>query len=319
MMKSLTTTLLIAGLAGVASGQINQDDLKRIRITPYVSAEKTKIPAESAALLTNKMSQIVLNSGLSSSGIDKRFIITPNVAFINKEIVPSSPPMHSYNLEVTFYIGDAVAGTVFSTATKSVTGVGVSEEKALIDAFKQINAKDKQLDEFVKAGKEKILSYYQGACDVIITQAKSLSNQQRYDEAIFQLISVPDAVSGCYQKCVDAIKNIYTTKINVECKRYLNEANNAWSSNMSYEGAESAATWLGRIEPTADCYAEARQLRDKMSKRLLEIDKRNWDFKWESEIGVTKDLIKAYRDIGVAWGNNQPKNINVLYNVNHWW
>ena len=100
----------------------------------------------------------------------------------------------------------------------------------------------------------------------------------------------------------------------------MNKANNVWNSNISYYGAEEAGNYLSKIDPTSTCYLEAKVLRNNINSKIKEIDKRNWDFKWESEIGVTKDLIKAYRDIGVAWGENQPQTIINYSSTNIlWW
>ena len=47
------------------------------------------------------------------------------------------------------------------------------------------------------------------------------------------------------------------------------------------------------------------------------MDKREWDLKLKNDIVLEKDRIKAYRDVGVAWGNGQPK--SVAYNIHGWW
>jgi hypothetical protein len=53
---------------------------------------------------------------------------------------------------------------------------------------------------------------------------------------------------------------------------------------------------------------------DKISKRVFELDKREWDFKlqqYKDGVDLQKAIISAARDIGVAYGNNQP---DVIYN-----
>lgn len=39
---------------------------------------------------------------------------------------------------------------------------------------------------------------------------------------------------------------------------------------------------------------------------------------YNDNIDIAKEKIKAYRDIGVAYGNNQPKTITT-YNIRGWW
>ena len=198
-----------------------------------------------------------------------------------------------------------------------VIGTAASEEKAFIQAFNKIKSNDENLTKAINLGKNKIVEYYAQNCDIIIKQALSMSSNRNYDEAIYNLISIPDASGACYNKAIDAIKPIFKEKIDYECGVNLNKANNAWNSNQSYEGAEQAGSYLSKIDPSASCYKEAQVLRDKINKRIQEIDKREWDYKWESEIGITKDLIQAYRDIGVAYGENQPQTITTTNII--WW
>ena len=55
-----------------------------------------------------------------------------------------------------------------------------------------------------------------------------------------------------------------------------------------------------------------------MAKRVKELDKREWDFmlkQQQDEVDLEKASIKAIRDIGVAYGENQqPTTYNVV-----WW
>ena len=72
---------------------------------------------------------------------------------------------------------------------------------------------------------------------------------------------------------------------------------------------DDAAGILSTIDPYAACFSEAVTLTGEIAKRVKEIDGREWDFKLQKEIGLEKDRIKAWRDVGVAWGTNQPKKV----------
>jgi hypothetical protein len=57
-----------------------------------------------------------------------------------------------------------------------------------------------------------------------------------------------------------------------------------------------------------------------MAKRVKELDQREWNFKLkqqQDDVDITKATINAVRDIGVAYGNGQPKTI--VYNTRGWW
>ena len=300
--------------------QTKSDDISRLKLAPIILPQASSIPSEANSLLIDKMNQIISANGLTANSQNSRFIITPNVAVLNKEILGGAPILYSIKIRTTFYVGDAISGTKFSTAAVESIGTGTSENKAYIQAFNKINVQDKNILNAIDLGKLKIIEYYSTNCDIIIRSATSIAQKRNYDEAIYNLISIPDACGVCYNKAMDAIKPIFKEKIEFECSVAFNKASNAWNSNQSYAGAEEAAVYLSQIDPGASCYVNAQELRNKISKRIQEIDQREWNYKWEKEIGITKDLIKAYRDIGVAWGENQPQTINTTttYNV-LWW
>jgi hypothetical protein len=93
-------------------------------------------------------------------------------------------------------------------------------------------------------------------------------------------------------------------------------------SNISYEGAKNAGIILNKIDPNANCFGGAQKLRDEIKLRISKIDAREWDMRWETEVGLQRDAIKAARDIAVAYAENQPDLIiysSTSYNLIGWW
>lgn len=312
---------LIIYLANSFYAQVNQDDFNRIKLAPVILPQASSIPTEAHSFLVDKMNQIVSNNGMTSNPGGSRFIITPNVAIVSKEITGGSPILFTYNLQVTFYIGDGINGTKFSSASLSCIGVGASETKAYMDAFKRIKVTDEKLIAALNQGKQKIIDYYTKNCDLIINAAMAKSNQFKFDEAIYDLMSIPDVCKECYNKGLEKVAQVYQAKINFECKRLINEANNIWSANPNYDGAQQAAALLSRILPGSSCYNDAALLSDKIAKRVKELDQREWNFmlkQQQDSVDIEKEYIRAARDIGVAYGENQP---DVIYETTLilWW
>ena len=134
-------------------------------------------------------------------------------------------------------------------------------------------------------------------------------------------MSVPEVCKSCYDKAMDAVGPIYKQQIDRQCKLDMAEANGKWTANQDYYGAEAASTYLAKIDPNSSCYSEAKVLYDKMAKRLKEIDQREWNFmlkQQQDQVDIEKATIKAARDIGVAYGENQP---DVVYEtaIYGWW
>ena len=311
--------ILVLYISVFTFSQQNVKDYQRLKLSPVILPQANLITLEAESALLNKMNQIVSTNGLASELNTSRFIITPNILLLNKEILSGSPILYSLKMEITFYIGDIISGNKFSSAPITVIGIGQSETKAYIQAINKINYSDQNLVNALEKGKSRILDYYTSNCDLIIKDAISKSYTRDFDESISILISIPDVCESCYTKAIDAIKPIYKQKVDYECSVFLNKANNIWNSNISYFGAEQAGNYLSKIDPSSSCFNEAKFLRDNINSKIKEIDQRNWNFKWESEIGITKDIIKAYRDIGVAWGENQPKTINYSSTNIIWW
>lgn len=321
MKKILLSLLMIIGYNAYSQNTLGKsDDAARITLAAYVPQQIDKMPDAARSILANKLNQIVTQNGMGGAANNERFIITANVNVISKDLTATAPPMTALVLEVTLYIGDGFVGTKFSSTSINVKGVGESETKAYISALKGISPTNSNIQSFVGNGKSKIIEYYNSKCDFIIKEAQTLVSQNNFEEAIFKLTSVPEVCKDCYDKCMDAVGPIYQKQIDRECKSKLMEANTAWNAAQDSYGADTAGGILAQIDPNASCYKEALALSNKIAQRIKEIDQRDWKLQLKEQqdnVDIQKATIKAIRDIGVAYGNGQPK--TVTYNVRGWW
>lgn len=322
MKKSKNIFLMLCASFALSFGATAQntagkaDDMGRLTLAAHVPKQIDQMPEAARSMLSNKISQIVTQNGMGGSARNERFILTANIVIMTKDILPGPPPMHAYTLDITFYIGDGIEGTKFASKSVSVKGVGTNETKAYIDAIKMVKPTDPALQSFVEEGKKKIMAYYNSKCDFIIKEAQTMASQDKYDEAIFKLVSVPDVCKECFDKCMAAVAPMYQKKIDRECKLKLAEATGIWNASQDMAAADNAGAILAQIEPSASCYGEAKALHAKIAKKVNEIDKREWAFKVKEQ-QQTSEMIKAYRDIGVAYGNNQPQTVS--YTTIGWW
>ena len=116
----------------------------------------------------------------------------------------------------------------------------------------------------------------------------------------------------------DQETRIYQKMIDRNCKMKLNEATGIWSASQDLEAATEAAKLLATIEPQSSCFSDVSKLFKKIQTRVYKLDARDWDYKLK-ELNQTSELIKAYRDIGVATGENQPQNVTYNYNAISRW
>ena len=312
----LVIACLMASITFAQEQIQTMDDAARIALSAYMDPSSS-IPNNAKKTLKDRMQKIITKNGMGSAK-NTRFIMTANVRELNLEKSETAPVIYIYDLEVNLYIGDGIDGTLFSSCSLEVKAAGDSKDKAYMAALKKIKASDPQYQSFINEGKKKIVDYYTAKCDFIITQAQTKAKNQDFDAAIAELMQVPDVCKECYDKCMAAAQPIYQEKINQEGAKLLAEARGVWSAGQDVAAAEAAAAILAQINPQSSAFAGAESLNAEMAKRVKELDKREWDFmlkQQQDEVDLEKTSIKAIRDIGVAYGENQqPTTYNVV-----WW
>ena len=312
----LVIACLMASITFAQEQTQTMDDAARIALSAYMDPSSS-IPNNAKKTLKDRMQKIITKNGMGSAK-NTRFIMTANVRELNLEKSETAPVIYIYDLEVNLYIGDGIDGTLFSSCSLEVKAAGDSKDKAYMAALKKIKASDPQYQTFINEGKKKIVDYYTAKCDFIITKAQAKAKNQDFDAAIAELMQVPDVCKECYDKCMAAAQPIYQEKINQEGAKLLAEARGVWSAGQDVAAAEAAAAILAQVNPQSSAFAGAESLNAEMAKRVKELDQREWDFmlkQQQDEVDLEKASIKAIRDIGVAYGENQqPTTYNVV-----WW
>jgi len=303
------------------NSSVKSDDAARIAIKAYVPREYGGLTGKASEALKTRLERIISSNGIGSNSYDNRFILTAKILKLSTDVVPTTPIVYNYNIEVTLLIGDAITGTIFASHSMEVKGAANTEEGAYIKAVSSIKSSDKSYQLFIEDAKKKIIEYYNSKCDFYLKEAQTLTSKGDFEAAIATLFSIPTICKDCYDKAMDAVGPIYKLQIDRQCKKDLMEASTIWSTNQNYYGAEQASIFLGKIDPNSSCLAEAMILNDKMAKRVKEIDQREWAFQLkqqQDDVDILKAQIKSARDIGVAYGENQPKTITT-YNISSWW
>jgi hypothetical protein len=298
------------------------DDAARISLNVFVPDQAENIPDIAKSLLQDKMAQLLTTYSLSGSSESGRFIVVPVVSVLGKEITSSAPAMYVLSIQTSLYIGDGYQGIKFSTTSLSSKGVGNSETKAYIDAIKKMNFKDPSLQGFIEQGKKKIIEYYNSICDLNIKKANTLATQNNFDEAIYLLTDVPEVCKECYDKSMDAVQPIFKKAIDFRCAQSLAKAKSVWSAGQDMAAANSVSELLSGIDPKSSCVGEVNKLIATVSKRVQQLDNREWSFKLkqqQDEVDIKKATIRAARDIGVAYGNNQPKTVYNVAVIRSWY
>ena len=301
-MKRRIKTLMTACVAAILSVSVAaQEHATGISLKAVVVDDD--IPTAVVKNIETKLQRALASNGIGDMDYTQRFVLAAKVDVVQNDVMPSNPPRVSKKLDLTLMVGDC---------TMSLAGIGTNDAKAFVSAFSRVNPNNEDLQTMLAAAKEEIMAYYENNCDYIISNANSLAGQQKYDEAIARLMSVPEVCKECYEKCRAAAVEIFEQKLDADCSALLNEAKNEWMYSKDAEAAAKVAGIISRINPLWPDYQEAVKFRDEISAKLSADEKREWDMtvkKYEDQQRFKQSIVDACREIGVAWGKNQPQTV----------
>lgn len=329
---------LMISYAMITNAQTTLDDIGRITIQAYVP-ETESLPQEAAKLLQTRLSQIISSNGIADNEYCERFVLTAKVNILTKDIVPGPPQRIIQKMEITLMLGDIKEDKVYSTYTMSVVGVGTNHNKTFITAFKNIRSDDQKITNFINDGKKKIQTYYEANCQLMMTEAKSLAKQKNYEEALWILSTIPNICSSCYNESCDISSTIYIEMVNYQSSMLLKQAQSVWAKQPDKAGAEKAMQYISQINTEATCMPQVNELTEQITQKLINDEKRDWEFKLEqfrarqkkeaeeraneqqryiAQQETKRAYISACKDVAIAYYKSRPKTINYYTRIYAW-
>ncbi len=314
-MKKLVFLLLgILPFLGIAQNNLGSaDDYARIALDVFIPEQIEGIPSHAKSLLTNKLTQAVTQKGMAGAGVSPRFLLTANMEIITKDITPTVPPIEAYTFEVYLYIVDFVDQNIVASTTFSTKGAGSNKNKAYTNGLRTVSLKNSAVDRFLDDGKRKIIEYYNSRCDFVIARAKSLATQNQFPAALNTLSTIPEVCKDCYMKALDEIGPIYQDMIDHDCQILINVATSVFAAEPTSNGAMKAGAVLSQIDPDSRCYGDSQAIISRMAQKVLQDENRDWSFMekvFENQVMLESLRIRAFRDVGVAFGENQQPTYN---------
>jgi tetratricopeptide (TPR) repeat protein len=274
-------------------------------ISVYAAEQLEPFPQGAKAMIENKLTQLLTRNGIAGLDYLGQFILTVTTTPLDKEVIPGPPMKITEKMEMNLYIVDAYAKTIFSSTSVTVRGVGESENKCYMNAISHMPLQTPQVAQFVAEGKEKIIKYYDHEGEAIIKKAQFLASQKKYDEALWYVSLIPQQCQH-YDAALNAGKEIYQAYINNICNQNLALARAAWAAEQNSAGAYAAGDYLANILPDAGCYDDAMALYKEIKGKVLD----DWKFEmkmYQDGIDLESQRIDAMRQVGVAYGTNQPQ------------
>ena len=314
-MKKLTVLLIIIGTAWTPFRSLAADC--QLLLTPFVDAQYTQIPLASQAYLETKLSQMITANGIGVGARGGQFCLLAKCDLLSKDVIGGAPIVQTQRMSFTFFVADMIDEKIIASTSIEVVSSGSSEAQTYINAIRRLNVNDRNIQEMIRLGKEKIMDFYNTNTDAIIRKAQNLASLTSYEEALFLLTSIPECTPG-YYKAVAACAPIYQSYIDRECAQNLMVAQTLWAASPNAAGAAKVSAYLSAIEPSSGCYNDALSLYTEIKNSVREDWK--YEFKYydrraleRERLDVDRNRIQAYRDIGVAFGNGQqPVTTNIF-------
>lgn len=318
LLFSLLALVLFCTTATAQNNLGKTDDIGRVTLTPFI-AENSNVPTTVANLMTSKMRAAITRSGLGSSAYDRRFVLTLNTDIVSREVTPTAPPMIATTLSPTFYIGDLSDGTLFATLTlPPVKGVGQTEDKAYMQALKNLNLNTADFARFIDEGKAKIIAYYNSHIDLLLKEAEAMCGQGDYDGSMALLMSVPTVCADAYAQAMKKVETVYQRKIDRASAEALSQAQGAWSASPDAAGAAEAGEWLAKVDPASSSAGAAAKLHAEMKSRVKELADREWAEEVQQQRNreaLYQSAIEAAKEVAVAQASRPIYYTSKIY----WW
>lgn len=304
-MKRILSIILCVLSACALSAQ--EQDSPKVPMTVFISEASSNIPMSSWDFLTTRLKSAITRNGMGATDDFTQFYLSCTYSVVEKHIVPGSPTKYFQTVEMNYFVVDAIAQKIFSSASIETKGVGNSEDQAVTAGIRKISPSNAVLSSFIKESNRKIINYYNEQYKNIIASAQALAKVYEYEEALFRLSTVPEACSG-YQEVLDVAVGIYQKYIDDKANKALAKARAIWNAGQDAYAAAEAGEYLAEILPDASCYPQAVALSDEIKARIksdIDYYRKREEVSEERAYKVDMEKIKAWKAVGVAYGNNQ--------------
>lgn len=268
----------------------------KIKLTVLIPDEEGLSTSE-MKLIESKLIQMATANGVGGLGGSPRFVLAPEVTILSKDVTSTAPPKHLINYDITFYVADIVSGTVFATENIQIKGIGESDTRAFINAFKSLNVKDTKFQKMIQTAQEKLLTYYKTHGGEFIKEANMLAAQGDYAQALAVLSSIPTEAEPYYDEAIKLSENYFQKCLDDDCGIALAMMKSALGKTFSGEFNETAMNYYAMIPAKGGCKTEADAVYQQYIAGLDAEKKHNWEKEekeWQAKM-KQQDADNAYR------------------------
>ena len=236
------------------------DDKNRMSFFTDV-VPNNSIEGSAKSNLIKKLDKILLKESLGSS-VNDRFGLVAVPSINTFEKTSGTPAKYYFDIDVNIYAVDYLEKRQFGFFSyEGLKGINSNKQRAVIAALREFKP-SADFSKFINEIKSKIIKYYNTNCDFILKESETLAKNDQFDEALFNLSSIPNVSSNCFNKSQELLASIYQSKLERECQSTVSKA----KTLIAAESWKEAANVLQGVLPGITCY-------DEVSTLILKIEK----------------------------------------------
>lgn len=211
---------------------------------------------ENQKLLLNKVDQIIARNAAGKTAFYNAFSIVAEFAITDNQVASTGlQNVYVAKGELTLFAINNIDKSRYGSTISNLTGTGSAKELAIKNMIQTIKATDPTYAKFIKNSTGKIIDYYNNNMGVVIKKAETLIAQEKYEDAVKVLQSIPECVPA-YMQSAEAIKGLADIVITKSCESALEMAQRYYELKQ-YEEAKEA---LLKIKPGSKCSEQAMEL-----------------------------------------------------------
>jgi hypothetical protein len=260
--------------------------------------------------LEAKIIEATSKVGVAGKGFYSDFIIYPVVTINELETLSSSMKnMKTVSYDLALFIKSQSDNRIFASYSTTLTGVGSSENAAIVNAIKDFNTDNPEIQDFFEKGAKKIVTYFDNNCDMFVSKADSYSSMGEYEKSLALLMAIPNLSSSCFNKVQSKSISIYKLMINKNCESIILKANSLKASGNFQE----ALSMLTLIDPISSCYDESKKIINLIETKIEELRKENKTAQDESkrqELEFEKYRLNIIKEIAEVYYAKNPVTYN---------
>jgi len=306
-MKKVLLSILFL-VTNIVFSQNSEADLNSISLSVILPDNSEYLTQKTLSKIETKIQHIVTKNGISGSGYSNEFLIYPKFEIFDESTVTGMRNLISLEVEFSLFIQQYSTRKVYASYSKSLKGSGTTKQKALDNAISKITASDPELTNFIIAGKEKILSYYENNCDQITKDADAHIQMKQYNRAIAVLATIPREAKKCYESVQQKSVEAYNAYQNQLCKENILAAKTKLASK-DYNGALNT---LRYIDPSSPCAKEAENLITQSASKIDQKERKEWNLKlkmYNDNYNLKKYRLQTIREIAKAYYQSKPQTV----------